>query len=89
MVTTADTARYKAALTHAANHRGELSDSATCGCFFCFRTFLPTAIRIWIDKNQTALCPHCGIDAVIGTAAGFKLDDRFLRRLNLYKVGGR
>jgi len=89
MAITADTARYTAALTHAANHRSELGESATCGCFFCFRTFTVGDIRIWIDKNQTALCPKCGIDAVIGTASGFKLDDRFLRKLNLFKFGGR
>ena len=81
----ADTARYTAALQHAANHRVELDGSAQCGCFFCFRKFSPTEIRIWIDKNQTALCPGCGIDAVLGTASGFVLDDRFLRKLNIFR----
>jgi hypothetical protein len=86
---TADTVRYTAALQHAANHRGELDASAHCGCFFCFRTFSATEIRIWIDKNQTALCPRCGIDAVIGTASGFIIDDRFLRRLNIFRFATR
>ena len=85
MATTADTARYTAALNHAANHRSELVESKHCGCFFCFRTFPVSEIRIWIDKNQTALCPRCGIDAVIGTASGFVIDDPFLRKLNIFK----
>ncbi|HTL33563.1 MAG TPA: hypothetical protein VL326_10575 [Kofleriaceae bacterium] len=86
---TAETARYTAALKHATDHRSELADSKRCGCFFCFRTFAATEIRTWIDKEQTALCPLCGIDAVIGTASGFVLDDRFLRRLNLFRFGSR
>lgn len=89
MAITADTARYTAALTHASNHRAELDESAQCGCFFCFRTFAASEIRIWIDKNQTALCPRCGIDSVIGTASGFTVDDRFLRKLNIFKFATR
>ena len=89
MVNTADSARYTSALRHASNHRVELTASAHCGCFFCFRTFVATEIRNWIDKDQTALCPGCGIDAVIGTASGFTVDDRFLRKLNLFSYGSR
>jgi len=89
MAATTDSVRYTRALEHAANHRSELDDSAVCGCFFCFRTFTTSDIKLWIDKNQTALCPRCGIDAVIGTASGFTIDDRFLRKLNGFKFGAR
>ena len=89
MAITADTARYAAALRHSTNHRAELDDSQHCGCFFCFRTFVTTDIRSWIDKQQTALCPRCGIDSVIGSASGFVLDDRFLRRLHQHHFGTR
>ena len=85
---TADSVHYASALTHASNHRAEIDQSAHCGCFFCFRIFGAAEIRTWIDKNQTALCPRCGIDSVIGTASGFTLDDRFLRKLSLFSLGG-
>ena len=88
MAITAASARYASALKHASNHRAELDQSAHCGCFSCFRRFVTADIRAWIDKNQTALCPRCGIDTVIGAAAGFTLDDRFLRNLNLFNSGG-
>ena len=88
MATTVDSARYASALKHASNHRPEIEQSARCGCFSCFRMFVTTDIRAWIDKNQTALCPRCGIDSVIGTASGFGIDDRFLRNLNLFNSGG-
>ena len=89
MAITTDSARYTAALKHATNHRAELDDSAHCGCFFCFRTFSSVEIQIWIDKDQTALCPRCGIDSVIGAASGFEINDRFLRKLNTYRFGTR
>jgi hypothetical protein len=84
---TADAVRYTSALTHASNHRAEIDQSTSCACFFCFRSFVSGDIRTWIDKNQTALCPRCGIDSVIGAASGITLDDRFLRRLNLFHFG--
>ena len=38
-------------------------------CSYCFAEFPPHAVREWTDGEpvgQTALCPHCGIDAVVG-----------------------
>jgi len=81
-VPNADAEIYIAAHKHASQHRAELDASERCGCFFCFRTFKVGEITAWIDKNQTALCPRCGIDSVLGTASGHTLDDRFLRRMH-------
>lgn len=40
-------------------------------CVYCERTFEPSEIKDWVDLNQsnigqTALCPHCDVDGVIG-----------------------
>ncbi len=67
---------------HASKHRAELDNSALCGCFFCFRTFQIADVTAWTDANQTALCPRCGVDAVLGSASGHTIDDRFLRRMH-------
>ena len=67
---------------HASRHRVELEASARCGCFFCFRVFPPTSIKAWIDAKQTALCPACGVDSVIGSASAHRIDDAFLRRMH-------
>ena len=71
-----------AAHQHSSRHRAEIEASARCGCFFCFRTFLSGDIKVWIDANQTALCPKCGVDSVIGSASNHRLDDAFLRRMH-------
>ena len=72
--------------THASGHRAEVASSTTCGCFYCCETFRPEAIREWVDEDergtgQTALCPKCGIDSVIGDKAGYGLSESFLRRM--------
>ncbi len=52
-----------------------------CGCFYCLKTFPPSEIEQWTDEpngGSTAICPKCGIDAVIGDASGYELNDQFL-----------
>lgn len=69
---------------HSANHKRELLKSKICGCFFCGKIFPPTEITDWIDKDQTALCPHCTIDAVIGESSGSPLTKEFLEKMRDY-----
>lgn len=71
-----------AAHKHSSRHREEIEASARCGCFFCFRIFRSQDIKAWIDANQTALCPKCGVDSVIGSASNHRLDDVFLRTMH-------
>lgn len=78
----ADAHLYIAAQVHASRHRVELEASEQCACFFCFRKFTAKDIKAWIDGNQTALCPHCGLDSVIGSASDIRLDDGFLRKMH-------
>jgi hypothetical protein len=67
---------------HCTLHRAEVEGSSLCGCFYCFATFPPTDISEWIDDGQTALCPKCEIDSVIGTASGFPITREFLMRMH-------
>lgn len=36
-----------------------------CGCFYCRNFFYPIEIREYCDRGKTALCPRCGIDAIL------------------------
>ena len=63
-------------------HREQVLNSAVCGCFYCITIFKPTEIVEWCDKGQTAICPHCNIDSIIGSGSGYIIDDEFLRDLN-------
>jgi hypothetical protein len=71
-----------AAHKHSSGHRAEIEASTRCACFFCFRSFPNSEIKVWIDAKQTALCPRCGVDSVIGNASNHRLDDAFLRGMH-------
>ena len=74
---------------HSSNHRREIESSDICGCFFCCTIFKPSEIKEWVDVNdegigQCAICPHCGIDSVIGSLSGFPIKEEFLKEMNKY-----
>lgn len=65
----------------------------TSVCFYCLSTFAPTEVKEHVDKgarrgkvppDQTALCPHCGIDSVLGSASGYPLTPEFLKAMHDY-----
>lgn len=68
-------------------HRAEIEASTVCGCFYCKEMFAPNDIQDWTDTSnpiaeQTALCPRCGIDSVIGDRSGFAITPEFLGKMN-------
>lgn len=79
---TAAAAPLVAAKVHASRHRSALEASTRCACFFCFRAFATSEIKAWIDANTTALCPGCGVDAVLGNASCPSISDGFLRKMH-------
>jgi hypothetical protein len=42
---------------------------------------LPKEIEDWIEDEATALCPHCGIDSVIGSKSGYPITAEFLQKM--------
>ncbi len=67
---------------HSSFHRAEVEASSICGCFCCLSTFPPAAITEWIDEGETALCPRCPVDAVLGANSGFPITQDFLKRMH-------
>jgi len=65
---------------HSIHHRAEIVQSELCGCFYCLHIFPPTEIEEWVD-GEAALCPHCGIDSVLGSASGVVVSEDFLRQM--------
>ena len=64
------------------NHRHLLENSAVCGCFHCGEMFTSDEITSWIDNDQTALCPVCGIDSILPSNTGkFELCPIFLSKM--------
>ena len=73
-------------------HRKQIEESSLCGCFHCLGTFIPSEITEWVDDDkdgigQTAMCPKCGIDSVLGSKSNFPLNREFLRRMRHHWFG--
>ena len=68
-------------------HRDSLRRSRVCGCFYCLGIYPFALISAWTDRGQTALCPECGIDSVIGSASGYPVDEEFLRHMKAHWFG--
>jgi len=48
-------------------NRDQVEKSDFCGCYYCLKIYKPKDIVEWCDGGRTALCPHCGIDSIIGS----------------------
>lgn len=66
------------------HHRAILEQSEKCGCFYCLAIFAPAEIEDWIDGGDTAQCPRCGIDAVIGDDCGVPITPEFLEKMKTH-----
>lgn len=66
---------------HSSRHKEEIESSKKCGCFYCLKIFPPSEIEDWVDRGETALCPHCGIDSVIGDV-WFAITKEFLSEMH-------
>lgn len=77
---------------HSSHNEEELWNSIMCGCFYCQKVFAPLEVKEWIDERKgtglnlrTAICPHCGIDSVLGDASGYPVvDPEFLFEMNYH-----
>ncbi|MFZ1392128.1 MAG: hypothetical protein WAS23_11115 [Dokdonella sp.] len=50
-------------------NRKALKESQIAVCVYCMKEFSPSKIIEWVDEGsggETALCPYCDIDAVVG-----------------------
>lgn len=83
-----------AAYRYVKNNWSAIQGSTACGCCRCLQIFPPDEIIAWTGldfdnmddpdaiNKQTALCPRCGSEAVLGDGAGLPIDPGFLTRMN-------
>ena len=74
--------RYEEIYKHSCRNHAELKQSLKCGCFSCGRIFDATEVEDYIDGGETALCPYCDVESVVGDASGIELNLIVLNELN-------
>ena len=62
-------------------NKNSIVNSDYCGCYHCTKSFIPNKIEEYVDNGQTAICPYCGMDSVIGTNMGYNITTIFLKQL--------
>jgi hypothetical protein len=62
---------------HCFNNCQSISLSKNCVCIYCKQTFPKDSVIDWVETEteKTAICPFCGIDAVIGDATNAPIAD--------------
>lgn len=83
-----------AAYRYLSNNWAQIGSSRVCGCCNCMQVFGRDEIVAWsgldLDRvddpqavdAQTALCPKCGSEAVIGDKSGYPVTVAFLTAMN-------
>ena len=76
---------------YSAHHRELMEHSERAACFYCEQFFSPSEVADWIDGRQletdslrdgaTALCPRCGIDAVLPSGAPIPFTSEMLAQM--------
>lgn len=66
------------------NNKDKLLKVENCGCCYCLKIFSPDLIREWCDDGNTAICPFCGIDAIIYENKYYPLSRKFLEKMKKY-----
>jgi hypothetical protein len=74
---------FEEAHRFSSHHRIALEKDIKCGCFYCLKIFNPSEITEWCDNEETALCPYCEIDSVIGENSGFPITEMFLKGMHM------
>ncbi|MEK6832559.1 MAG: cytoplasmic protein [Nanoarchaeota archaeon] len=66
------------------NNKESINKSKMCGCFYCLSWFKPELIMEWTDKGETAICPFCKVDSVLGERDEYMLNDLLLENMKEY-----
>lgn len=75
-------------------NRDLLETSERAGCFYCQELFDASEIQEWVDEDPaesakgirgvTAVCPRCGIDAVIPSSVPLPLSKELLAEMHAH-----
>ena len=67
-------------------NRNSIQSSQRAGCFACGHLFDAAQVVDWLDEQYeqqaSAVCPRCGVTAVIGDAAGYPIDEDFMAAMH-------
>jgi hypothetical protein len=60
---------------HSFRNKQEILESNFCGCYHCLAIFPAQEVCDWWYDMQTATCPYCRIDSVVGDKSGIPINE--------------
>jgi hypothetical protein len=75
------------AYEHSRLNRRFMVSGAGCRCFRCLHACSAEQISHWVDCGETALCPNCGVDAVL-SGQGDRLSEELIGELHAADFDG-
>lgn len=69
---------------YSSNNRSLVAVSDKCYCFYCKQSMYRGEIEDYADNGQTAICPKCGIDAVIPDSIEEDVDESIIEEMHEY-----
>lgn len=70
------------AVNYSTYNKNQFKNNCLCGCYHCLEIFQSKEIRNWIDNQETALCPYCGIDSILTIDSGYDINEESLKELH-------
>lgn len=66
------------------NNKELIEKSNKCYCFYCKKHMNSNEIIRYLEIEDTALCPHCGVDAVIPDCIDEEINEEVIEDMNNY-----
>ena len=63
-------------------NKTRIASSRQAGCYHCCKIYPAESVTLFTDNGQTAICPECGVDSVLGSASGIELTVENLEKIN-------
>lgn len=83
--TTAEDLRLMRLHMNTVNNAARVRAAGLCGCFHCCESFPSGEVARFMPEQgggETALCPRCGVDAVLTNLDGEPLNDALLKEMH-------
>ena len=77
-------AQLKKLHAYSSHNKDLVAASEKCYCFHCKAVVSTFLIKDFADNGQTAICPKCGIDAMIPDSVEENIDTEIITELNEY-----
>lgn len=76
--------RIKKIHAYASHNKALIEKSQKCYCFYCKNVMDSSEINRYLDEEETALCPKCGIDSIIPDGIDENIDKGIIEEMHDY-----